>query len=78
MRPMTPEEAFAYQDRWRQIAEAEAESVRATSLETRLRQLSALMASRELFPVDTLRDSSSDKVRERWLLLRAVDRSNRT
>jgi uncharacterized DUF497 family protein len=48
MNPISPDEARAYLDRWRQVAEAQSQLMRAESMEIKLRQLSTLMASREL------------------------------
>jgi len=44
MAAITPEEALAYLRRWELVREAEARELRRTPMETKLRQLAALMA----------------------------------
>lgn len=72
MKPVTSAEARAYLDRWRQVAEAQLELLRTESVEVRLRQLSVLMASRQLFDDDAMRAVRAAQVRERWLRIRAA------
>jgi hypothetical protein len=70
MARVTPEEAQAYARRWVLLQEFEAAEMRRTSMDTRLRQLSALMASRELFATEPDRELQVQAVRERWARLR--------
>jgi hypothetical protein len=73
MRPMaalTPAEAQAYVERWELVKEIELIELRRTSIEIKLRQLSALMASRGLFGVEPERAHGVQLVRERWARLR--------
>ena len=72
MKPMasiTPAEAHAYFERWDLVKEIELAELRRTSMDTKLRQLSALMASRSLFGVDPERESGMQLVRDRWARL---------
>jgi len=70
---ITKEEARAFRRRWEAINAAEREELRAMSMEDKLRQLAALMASRELF--DWTEEMKSEaEVRERWNRLRKVPR----
>lgn len=70
MATMTHHEAEAYLARWRLVQEAEASELRRTSMETKLRQLAALMAARDLFGEDPDREHEVGMVRERWANLR--------
>lgn len=49
MAAITPEQARAYFRRWELLREEEARQLARTPMETKLRQLAALMASRHLF-----------------------------
>jgi hypothetical protein len=53
------------------VREAEVAELLRTPMETKLRQLNALMASRNVF-VDPHRQQEVERVRERWALLRAA------
>jgi hypothetical protein len=66
---ITPAEAQAYFNRWELVKEIELTELRRTSMDTKLRQLSALMASRSLFGVDPERESGVQLVRDRWARL---------
>ena len=69
---ITPDEARAYADRWA-VAEAfELKELRRTPMETKLLQLTALMASRNLFASDPEREKGVLEVRERWFRLRQL------
>lgn len=68
MARITPKQAREYLDRWTLVHQAEVESLRATSLETKLRQLATLMASRSLFASDA--DRRVGEVRDRWARIR--------
>ena len=72
MSAMTPEQAREYLSRWKLVREAEAEELRAVGLETKLQQLSVLMASHALFSSDPRREIELQKVRDRWLRIRQV------
>jgi hypothetical protein len=67
---MTPDEARAYFGRWQLVGEAEVEELRRTPIETKLRQLAALMASRHLFAPEPDREAGIQAVHERWAHLR--------
>jgi len=70
MAAITPAEAQAYFRRWELVREIELIELRRTSMEVKLRQLSALMASRGIFGVDPQRQSGVQLVRDRWARLR--------
>ena len=70
MAAITPAEAQAYFRRWELVREIELIELRRTSMEVKLRQLSALMASRGIFGVDPQRQSDVQLVRDRWARLR--------
>ncbi|MGD9597747.1 MAG: hypothetical protein AB7G76_06935 [Steroidobacteraceae bacterium] len=70
MAEITPEEARAYLERYRLLEEAEVSALRQTPMETRLRQLSALMSSRDVFGADPERERELEVVRARWARLR--------
>jgi len=72
MAAVTPAEAQAYCNRWALVKEIELIELRRTSMDTKLRQLSALMASRGLFSVDPERENGVQLVRDRWDRLRQV------
>jgi hypothetical protein len=69
MATITPAEAQAYFNRWELVKEIELTELRRTSMDTKLRQLSALMVSRSLFGVDPERESGVQLVRDRWARL---------
>lgn len=69
MASVTPAEAQAYFKRWDLVKEVELAELRRRSMDTKLRQLSALMASRSLFGVDAERENGVQLVRDRWALL---------
>jgi hypothetical protein len=66
---VTSEQARAYLARWELARGAEAAEVRLTSMETKLVQLAALMASRDAFAREPDRDAQIREVRERWARL---------
>jgi hypothetical protein len=70
MAAITPTEAKAYYKRWELVKEIELIELRRTSTDVKLRQLSALMASRGLFGVDPERENGVQLVRDRWARLR--------
>ena len=69
MASITPAEAQAYVKRWDLVKDIEIAELRRTSMDTKLSQLSALMASRGLFGVDPERENGIRLVRERWARL---------
>ena len=69
MAAITPTEAHAYFKRWELVKEIELVELHRTSMEVKLRQLSALMASRGLFGVDPEREIGVQLVRDRWARL---------
>ena len=69
MASITPAEAQAYFERWELVKEIELAELRHTSMDTKLRQLSVLMASRSLFGVDAERENGTQLVRDRWARL---------
>ena len=66
MASITPAEAQAYCERWDLVKEIELVELRRTSMDAKLRQLSALMASRSLFGADPEREHGTQLVRDRW------------
>jgi hypothetical protein len=70
MAAITPAEARAYLKRWELVREIELIELRRTSMDVKLRQLSALMASRGLFGEDPERENGVQLVRDRWACLR--------
>ncbi len=67
---ITLEEARAYTDRWAAVEAFQLEELRRTPMETKLLQLAALMASRDLFAYHAERDKGVLEVRKRWARLR--------
>ena len=63
---MTPEQVRAFFERWRLLREVEAEELRRTPLDSKLRQLAALMESRTALGFDPQREAETQAVRERW------------
>ena len=70
MSSITPEDAHQYLERWKLVEEREISEMRETPIETKAKQLAALMASRELFGEDPDREKGVREVRERWARLR--------
>jgi predicted ArsR family transcriptional regulator len=71
---ITREEGRAFRKRWEAVNAAEREELRAMSGEEKLRQLAALMASRDLFDwTEEMREEA--EVRQRWNRLRRAYRS---
>ncbi len=74
MTSITREQAHAFLARWKLVRQAQTQELRETSIETKARQLSTLMASRDLFPPDPDRELQVEAVRERWARIhRALD-----
>lgn len=72
MSTITPKDARNYLQRWSLVREAEASELRSTSMELKARQLSVLMASRNLFRADDSRDREISDIRQRWALIRST------
>jgi len=70
MAAISPTEAEAYFQRWKLVREIELIELRRASMDVKLRQLSALMSSRQVFGVDPDRESGVQQVRDRWMYLR--------
>jgi hypothetical protein len=66
MSSWTPEDAQQYLERWRLVEEQEISDLQNTPMETKARQLAALMASWELFGEDPEREKGIREVRARW------------
>lgn len=69
MSKIDPEAAQQFLDRWALVNAHELEELRRTPMETKLRQLASLMASRDLF-ADPDRDKEASEVQQRWAQLR--------
>src|SRR5271167_814200 len=67
---ITPKQARAFLDRWKLVSELGAGELRESSMEMRLRRLSALVGSRQLFDADPNRERRGEEVRKRWLRIR--------
>ncbi|MGH8285564.1 MAG: hypothetical protein ACRETT_07335 [Steroidobacteraceae bacterium] len=72
MTSISPKQARDYLDRWKLVKEVEANELRTVSMETKLRQLAVLMASRNLFGDDRDRETRVREVRDRWTRIRAA------
>jgi hypothetical protein len=70
MQKVTAEEARAYLARWELVWDVEVTELRRTSMETKLTQLAALVAARDLFGPEPDREAQIRDVRERWARLR--------
>ena len=62
MAALTAEQARAFQNRWALVRKAEALELQGTPISLKLRQLSALMASRHLFSSAVREDSAAERV----------------
>jgi hypothetical protein len=67
-------DAAAYLDRWVSMTQRERKELRETSTEQKLHQLSALFASRSLFPVNAAVEREREDLRERWHRIRLAVR----
>jgi hypothetical protein len=70
MSSWTPEEARQDLERWRLVEAQEIRELRNTPMETKARQLGALMASWELFGEHPEREKGILEVRARWMRIR--------
>lgn len=69
---MTRAEAKAFRSRWDMVNAAEQAELQATSLDQKLRQLAALMASVEPLGWTEALAAEGTEVRDRWNRLRAL------
>ena len=69
-RPISPEAAAGYMDRWAAGERRLIRERRATPMETRLRQLAALMASASEMGWSGALDAEDDAVQARWMAAR--------
>ncbi len=67
---MSRAEGEAFKARWAMVATAERDELRATSMDRKLRQLAALMASVATLGWDEALAAEEVEVRERWRRLR--------
>jgi hypothetical protein len=70
MATITADEAQSYLARWKLVREHEIAQLRSTSMQTKFSQLSALMASRQIFGTDLTHERDAQAARERWAILR--------
>jgi hypothetical protein len=70
MTKLTRQQAQSYASRWTLVREAEVAELRFTPMETKFKQLAALMASRDAFGSDPDREEQIREVRERWARVR--------
>ena len=68
--PISPQAATRYRERWTIARERLDEKLRATSTETKLRQLANLMQSAREMGWSQSLDEEDDAVRARWMALR--------
>ena len=68
--PISPQAAARYQERWAIVRERLDEELRATTMETKLRQLADLMQSAREMGWSQSLDEEDDAVRARWMALR--------
>ena len=68
--PISPQAAVRYRERWAIARKRLDEELRATSMETKLRQLANLMQSAREMGWSRSLDEEDDAVRARWMELR--------
>ena len=72
MKPkMTKAEACAWRERWRLVNQAEIQEIRATSFETRFRQLAAMMQTAITLGWASSKPEEIDSIRQRWIRLKS-------
>jgi hypothetical protein len=71
MTRLTPAQAQAFAERWKQASRAEIEELRASSPDLALRQLDALRSAVALFGWQEDLDKETEEVRSRWNRLRS-------
>lgn len=67
---LTKEQAKEFQSRWRLINDTIDEEIRATPVETKLRQLGVMVASAYALDWDQRLREGEEEVRERWRILK--------
>ena len=70
-----PDPAATFRDRWRRVNAAEIEELRRTPMETKLRQLAALMASCDAMGWTPKLAAEEEQVRALWIRLREAWRA---
>ena len=75
--PISRDDAAFYLQRWAVAGRRIAQELRDTSMETKLHQLAALMASAPQMGWSDSRDEEDDAVRERWMALRRAELGKR-
>jgi hypothetical protein len=70
MSELTPEQALAYLMRFEILDAARAVERSRSTIQSRFKQLSALMSSRHAFGVEALRERDVELVRKRWARLK--------
>ena len=68
--PISPEAAAGYMERWALVERWLVRERRATSMETKLHQLAALMTSASEMGWSGALDEEDEAVRERWMAVR--------
>ena len=76
-RPISPEAAAGYMERWALAEQRLVRERRATPMEARLHQLAALMASASTMGWSGALDDEDDAVRERWMAARRSELGER-
>lgn len=69
---MTREEARAWKERWRAMRELEIEELRNTPMETKFRQLAAMMQSARVLGWRTSTPEEIERVRRLWVRLKSA------
>lgn len=77
MSALTPAQAASYLARWAAVTDREIVELREMPITQKMRQLSALFATRALFPPDPAEQREADALRERWARIRAAYRDSR-
>ncbi|MGH8771426.1 MAG: hypothetical protein ACREV2_09660 [Burkholderiales bacterium] len=71
---MTKNDASRFKARWALVNSTEIEELRSTSLDRKLRQLAALMASAKAFGFDSALADQETHVRRRWIRIKKAHR----
>lgn len=78
---MTPKttkaEARAWLDRWRLVNESEIQEIRAASIDTKFRQLAAMMQTAIVLGWATSTPEEIDAIRRRWVRLKSCPHDTR-
>jgi hypothetical protein len=70
MATLSPDDARRYLSRWTLVNEQERRELQATSVQTKFRQLAALMQSATIFADSDARLDEDDDIRARWQKIR--------